>query len=120
MRYHWGMGIGHTYSHDQDLQSQRVSSPPANDSPAAEDTQMDEIPATPTESGHVTAVPVNVDVHETSSTESEDSENSEAHNSESEDSEDGHTGADESEDDSESVDSSDGDLEEYDTYHPRE
>lgn len=31
MRYHWGLGIGHTYSHGRDVRSQRYPAPTTAD-----------------------------------------------------------------------------------------
>lgn len=33
MRYHWGLGIGHTYSHSRDIRSHQYSTPPPVDPP---------------------------------------------------------------------------------------
>ncbi len=38
MRYHWGLGIGHKYSHDQEIYSQKYSAaPPSSDAKIVEE-----------------------------------------------------------------------------------
>ncbi len=65
MRYHWGMGIGHTYSHDQDVDSQWFpkSIPPTVESSG--DVPMGGIQtggtSIPGSSGQATGAPANAD-----------------------------------------------------------
>lgn len=41
MRYHWGLGVGHTYSHGRDVRSQQYAAPVSGEDP---NVAQEEIP----------------------------------------------------------------------------
>ena len=55
MRYHWGLGVGHTYSHHRDVRSQQYSSPIIAEGPEVIQGEI-------LQPGHVDAV-ATADIH---------------------------------------------------------
>lgn len=43
MRYHWGLGVGHAYSHDRDVLSQKYSTTGPEEDPSGSSTQADDV-----------------------------------------------------------------------------
>ncbi|KJA13341.1 hypothetical protein HYPSUDRAFT_209627 [Hypholoma sublateritium FD-334 SS-4] len=104
MRYHWGMGIGHIYSHGRDINSNQNLTPASDDN---SDQEEDEL--TPA-SGHMTAI--TGALHD--GDQSDDSDKSESEK-ELEDDED--VDYDKSTTDSDEDSDGDSSLELYETYH---
>lgn len=108
MRYHWGLGIGHTYSHDREISSKQHLKPASDDNPDPEEAELTST------LGHITAATGGAQGEDQSddsdSSESEPEKKSE--DTRDPDSDDTATGSDEGE-------GSDGDssLELYETYH---
>lgn len=67
MRYYWGLGIGHTYSHGQDIQSQHSSETPAD--PISNDMEHGHAADSPPRDNSELEVTGGLETDETSGTE---------------------------------------------------
>lgn len=78
MRYHWGLGIGHVYSHGKDIRSQQVPTAlPIDDAEDAPDELPEIIHTTPPEQHGSDAEDPGVDESDSSASDEDDDENDE-------------------------------------------